>query len=74
MSHHDPNWKIGQRFVWVMVVRCGGMITAQAPYEREQPTMRKGLLLRRVGQDCRFHVCSRNAIGAVDPTTATTDH
>ena len=21
--HHDPNLKIGQRFVWVMVVRCG---------------------------------------------------
>ena len=21
--HHDPNLKIGQHFVWVMVVRCG---------------------------------------------------
>ena len=43
------NAKIGQHFVWVMVVRCGEKIPAQAPLgEGRRAHDAQGLLLRRV--------------------------
>ena len=50
-----------------------GMIPAQAPYEGREPTMRKGSYSEELVKIVRFHVCSRNATGAVDPSTATSD-
>ena len=39
---HDPKCKIGQHFVWVMVVRCGERSPHKPPVKGGEPTMRKG--------------------------------
>ena len=36
------NAKIGQHFVWVMVVRCGEKSPHKPPMKGGEPTMRKG--------------------------------